>query len=85
MAELFNIRITFIGAASFHFATGKIEDSRVLYVGPLHEMDSNVNMMGTIRMLLARANPLRNGPAFFLADTFHMAEQILKQATETYT
>jgi len=49
---------TFIGATAFHFAAGKIEDTGVLDVGALDEMDPNVDMVGAIRMLLPRADPL---------------------------
>lgn len=74
---------TFIGATAFHFASGFVEDTGVLDVGALGEMDPNVDMVGTIGMLLPRAHPLRDRPAFLFADTLEMSEEILprKQLT----
>lgn len=69
---------TFIGATACHFAAGKIEDTGVLDVGALGEVDPNVDMVGAIRMLLARAHPLRDRPAVLFADTLDMREEILQ-------
>lgn len=69
---------TFIGAAPFHFAGWHIEDTGVLDVGALDEMDPNVDMVGTIRMLLPRAYPLRDRPTLVFADTLDMSEEILE-------
>lgn len=52
----------------------------ILDVGALDEVDPNVDMVGAIRMLLARANPLRDRPAFLFADTLEMCEEILDGA-----
>lgn len=74
---------TFIGATAFHFAAGKIEDTGVLDVGALGEVDPNVDMVGTIRMLLARAHPLRDRPLLLFADTLDMSEEILTRQQMT--
>lgn len=74
---------TFIGAAAVHFASGFVEDTGVLDVGALGEVDPNVDMVGTIHMLLPRADPLRDRPAFLFADTLDMSEEILTRKQMT--
>lgn len=74
---------TFIGAAPVHFASGFVEDTGVLDVGALDEVDPNVDMVGAIRMLLARAHPLRDRPSFLFADTLEMCEEILTRQQVT--
>jgi len=43
-------------------------------------MDPNVDMVGTIHMLLPRADPLRDRPALLFANALEICEEILEGA-----
>jgi len=72
----FRTKRTSFRATARNFTGGHVENTRILDVRTFDEVDAKMYMVGTVSMLLQRANKLLNYPFVFFADTLDVAIQV---------